>query len=434
MRIGKAGTYGMRLLAAIGAAALVYWTYAAVMPEPGDRLPASHVAGDEAGFDPLRSVALQTGAPISSYDRLVLLENGDEIFPAMLDAVREAAHSVDLLTYVYWQGEIAQQFAAALADAAARGVRVRVILDAWGAKEMDDALVRRIEAAGVDVAWFHPFRWYTLRRLNYRTHRKVLVVDDTIGFTGGVGIADEWTGNAGDPEHWRDDHFLVQGEVVRWLAGSFAENWRQATGELITPGAAAWRADTAAADSTGARRVVPISTSPRGDVSEIGLLYWTLLERATTNVNIATPYFVPDPAISEAIGKAARRGVRVRLLVPGPHNDSWIVGTASYDRFPDLLDAGVEVYLYQPTMMHVKSVTADGRWSIIGSPNFDNRSFELNDEIALLVDDPAFTRILDDSYERDLRSAERLTREAMRRAPFWRRWAADIAMLLREQL
>lgn len=432
MRSGKAGTYGMRLLAALGAVALVWWTYAAVMPEPGDRLPASHVAGDGGAFDPLQSVALQLGAPISSYDRIVLLENGERIFPSMLDAIRGAERSVDLLTYVYWQGEIAQQFAVALADAAARGVRVRVILDAWGAKEMDDALVRRIEAAGVVVAWFHPFRWYTLRRFNYRTHRKVMVVDDTIGFTGGVGIADEWTGNAGDPEHWRDDHFLVQGEVVRWLAGSFAENWRQATGELITPGDAHWGA--ASADSAAAPRVVPISTSPRGDVSEIGLLYWTLLERATTRVDIATPYFVPDPAVSDAIEKAARRGVRVRLLVPGPHNDSWIVGTASYDRFPDLLDAGVEVYLYQATMMHVKSVTADGRWSIIGSPNFDNRSFELNDEIALLIDDAEFTRVLDASYERDLRAAERLTHESMRRVPFWRRWAADIAMLLREQL
>lgn len=261
-------------------------------------------------------MALQVGAPVSSYDRLVLLENGDRIFPPMLDAIRHAERSIDLLTYVYWQGEIAQAFAAALADAAARGVRVRVILDAWGAKKMDDALVRQIEAAGADVAWFHPFRWYTLRRINYRTHRKVLVVDDSIGFTGGVGIADEWTGDAGDPEHWRDDHFLITGPVVRYLAGSFAENWRQATGELIVAGAATLPADSAR--PAGSPRAVPISTSPRGDVSEIGLLYWTLLQRATTNVNIATPYFVPDPSVMDAITNAARRGCASACSYPVP--------------------------------------------------------------------------------------------------------------------
>lgn len=431
MRSSKLFTWGLRILAAIGAIALLWWIYGAIVPEPGDRVPANRILEDSSAFDPLTTIALQTGAPVIPGNRLILLENGHEIFPAMLDAIRDARQSIDLLTYVYWEGEIAQQFASELAAAAQRGVRVRVILDAWGARQMNDALVRQMEDAGCRVAWFRPLEWYTLRRFNYRTHRKVMVVDGAVGFTGGVGIAEEWTGDAGDPQHWRDDHFIVEGPLVRHLAGAFAENWREATGEVI-PYERDDQADSA--QVAGVSRAVPVITSPRGDVSEIALLYWTLLARARTRLDIATPYFVPDPEMAHALIEAAGRGVRIRLLVPGPHQDSWLVRTASLDRFPPLVEAGVEVYQYQPTMMHAKVVTADGRWSIIGSPNFDNRSFELNDEIALLVDDSAFTRTLEQSFERDLRESLRLTEDRMERVPFWRRWLADLAMLLREQL
>lgn len=442
----RPGKLAGRTLSVIGAGALLWWIYGALVPEPADRLPANRVSDDSDDFDPLRAFALNTGAPIVEGNRLELLENGDEIFPAMLDAIADARESIDLLTYVYWEGDIAQAFAQALSDAARRGIRVRVILDAWGAKRMHDELVDAMEAAGCEVAWYHPVNWYTLRRINYRTHRKVLVVDDSVGFTGGVGIAAEWTGDAQDPDHWRDDHFRVHGPVVRHLGGAFAENWRQATGELIArydvPGAREDVPDvgTATGDATdagvlpGTSRVVPVITSPRGDVSEIGLLYWTVLQRARRSVDIMTPYFVPDPSVIDAIVAAAERGVRIRLLVPGPHNDSWMVRIAALERFPELLDAGVEVHIYQPTMMHVKMVTADGRWSIVGSPNFDNRSFELNDEVALLVDDTDFARTLEASFERDLERTEQLTPETMERVPFWRRGLSHVALLLREQL
>lgn len=415
-------------LAAIGAVALVSWLYSLLAPQPADQVPRE-IVGASGDFDPLDVCSAQTTSPIATRNEIELFVNGEEIFPPMLEAIRGATETIEFLTFVYWTGDIAEEFADALARASRRGVEVRVLLDAIGAMKMSDDLVRELEGAGCEVAWYHPISWYHIKRLNNRTHRKVLVTDRRVAFTGGVGIAEEWTGDAEDPGHWRDNHFRVEGPAVRHIHAAFTENWRRATGSVmvdpIPEGNLAARGEAMA---------TPLATSPRGRESDIGVLVWLLLQRARHSVDLATPYFVPDDEMVEAIAATARRGVRVRLLVPGPHLDKKVVRWASYATFGDLVDAGVEVWEFQPTMMHAKTLVADGRWSMIGSANFDNRSMELNDELVLLVDhEPLATRITT-AFERDLGRSRRLSPDDVRRTWPHQRLLVGIGLTLREHL
>ena len=399
----------VRVLAAVGALWLAWSAYALVTPETEDQLPSAFLPSPvPEDVDLIDVVARHLNVPVTSGNTLELLVNGDEIFPAMIDAVDRARRSVRALTYVYWTGGVADSFADALVRAAGRGVDVRVVLDAWGGRKMDAALESRLADAGVHVAWFHPFSLDGLRKINHRTHRKIMIVDDEIAFVGGVGIAKEWEGDARGPDEWRDDHFRVTGPAVRWLDGSFAENWLNASGELLLEGAGDDDALDAAGSGVGTERIAVLSASPRGDVSPIALTYWAGLQAATASVDIASPYFVPDPALLDAIVATARRGVRVRLLVPGPYADKALVRLASRARYPALLGAGVEVHEFQPTMLHVKAVLIDERWSIVGSANFDNRSFELNDEIALLTDSAKFAARMHETFEADVERSRRL--------------------------
>jgi len=395
-------------LAGIGALWLCWTGYALVSPEAEDELPTALV-GAGAAPDLVELIGRQLGAPITRGNRVELLVNGVEIFPPMLQAIREARESVRLLTYVYWQGDIADEFASALREAAGRGVEVRLLLDAWGAKKMESTLVERLEEAGVEIAWFHPLDWHNVRRINQRTHRKVLVVDGEIGFTGGVGIAAEWTGDAAGPDQWRDDHYRITGPAVRYLDGAFAENWLNATGELLVEGVGDEDARSPSDTGIDTERLLVVPTSPRGDMSPIALIYWTAFSIAERRVDIATPYFVPDDALLEALTATARRGVQVRLLLPGERNDKRLLHWASTTYYTELLEAGVELYLFEPTMTHSKAVVVDDRWSIFGSPNFDNRSFELNDEIVLVADAPSLSEQLHAAFEHDLQRSDRLT-------------------------
>lgn len=369
-------------------------------------------------------------------NRAELLVNGDEIFPAMLEAIEGAAETVEFLTYVYWRGEIAERFAATLADASDRGVAVRVLLDAFGGRKMRVGLLERMEEAGCRVGWFHPFEWYNLRRLNYRTHRKVLVVDNEVGFTGGVGIAQEWTGDAREPGEWRDNHFRLEGPVVQALRGAFANNWLRATGEAIAPGDRGWYDPSHGdgAERPGEAAIVPLVTSPRGDVSPIAFLYWLAVKAARSSVDIATPYFLPDESLMEALREAADRGVDIRLLVPGPHHDRGYVRLASYTRFDPLLDVGIAIHEFRPSMMHTKAVCVDERYSIIGSPNFDYRSFQLNDELALLVENEELNRALRGSFEADLQRSDPLRAPVLRDGPLARRAVSRLCALARRHL
>ncbi|HJU86133.1 MAG TPA: phospholipase D-like domain-containing protein [Gemmatimonadota bacterium] len=416
-------------LAAVGAIALLYAIYGLGTAEPVDVLPDRLSSAPSRDFDLPSTVAANLDAPVLVGDRIELLENGNQIFPPMLSAIRGAEQSVNLLTFIYWQGDIARQFAAEMSGACRRGVEGRVLLDAVGAAKMDEALIEEMRAAGCIVAHFHPPRWNELRRMNRRTHRKVLVVDGRIGFTGGVGIAEEWTGAATDPDHWRDDHFRIEGPSVRHIQGAFAENWREATGEVLVE-----ERFYPEATQAGDTRAVPVLGAPGGTVSDIAFLYWISLQAARERVWIATPYYMPDPDLQSAIEAAARRGVRINLIVPNDLNDSSLVRWASRTHYRSLLEAGVRIFEYQPTMFHVKAVTVDGDWAVVGSANFDNRSFELNYEVMLAIEDSVLVSKLNRSMRADVRESREITLKDVEEWSLLERARNRLATLLREQI
>jgi cardiolipin synthase len=356
----------------------------------------------EPGF--LRAAEALTGAPISWGDEVELLINGDRIFPCYLDTIRDAERTICLLTYVYWRGEIAREVAEALCSRARAGVEVNVIIDAVGGLKIESELVRQMMDAGVRFTRFRPPKPYAARRIATRTHLKILVADGRVGLTGGVGIAEEWTGDAQDPDHWRDTHVRVRGPVVRGLFGAFAENWLEATGEVLAGDGYLPEIDQS---EGGGPMMVVRSSAGVGDTN-VEALYYLAIAAARSTLDLTAAYFVPRPAFIDALCDAASRGVRVRVLVPGPNIDKppvWVAGRVSYDQ---LLDCGVEIFEYQPTMLHAKSMVVDGAWSSVGSVNFDNRSFQLHDEATLCVLSEEFAGRLTDQFERDLERSQQI--------------------------
>ena len=364
--------------------------------------------------DPLfpRYVAALTGSALTTGDEYKILVNGDQIFPAMLEAIRAAQRRISFETYIFDRGQIAEAFTTALAEAAGRGVQVRLIVDAMGAQSMDAAHTDRMREAGVELGVFNPLHWYSIEEINYRTHRKILVVDGEVGFTGGAGIADHWLGNAGDIEHWRDTHVRVTGPAVSRLEAAFYENWAE-TGYVTA-------ADLALAPEPAATRARSIVTwsSPTGGSNAVKFLYLLSIAAARRTLDIASPYLMLDESTRYAIFHARRRGVRVRLLVEGDLTDALPVKFAGRSDYDALLGAGIEIFEYKPTMMHVKATIVDGGWSVIGSTNFDNRSFELNDEINVAIASPDVARRLTEDFEADLTRSVRLNLEEWRNRPF----------------
>ena len=350
----------------------------------------------------MRAAETLTAAPISDGNDVELLINGDEIFPAFLETIRNAERSLNLLTYVYWRGDIAVEVAEALCESARRGVQVNVLLDAMGTVKMERRLLKQLDEAGVTFARFRPFKPYAIRRANNRTHRKLLIADGRVGMIGGVGIAEEWTGNAQDPEHWRDTHVRVHGPVVRGIQGAFAENWLEATGDvLVGPD---HLPDLEPVDDGGPMQLVR-SAAGVGDTN-VEALYFLAIACAREKLDLTAAYFAPRPAFTKALCEAAERDVRVRVLVPGPHIDKEFVRVAGRAVYQQLLDCGVEVFEYQPTMLHAKTLCIDDIWSSVGSVNFDNRSFQLHDEATLCVQSERFARELTEQFERDLESSD----------------------------
>jgi cardiolipin synthase A/B len=360
-------------------------------------------------------VASLVGAPITDGDAYQMLENGDAIFPSMLDAIGDAQHRISVESFIYSKGEIANRFTAALTKAARRGVQVRIVLDSIGSMDLAESTVNELTTAGVQVVWFNPLASWSIEEVNYRTHRKVLVVDGAVAFTGGVGVADHWRGNARTEEEWRDTQFRITGPAVRAIEASFYENWLESGGR-----------EAPALDpplpprSTGARSLV-VWSNPMSGVSNVKLLYLLSIAGARQSVDIQSPYFVLDSSTLDALTVARTRGVHVRILTDGDKTDTKSVKAASRSAYDDLLAAGYEIHEYQPTMMHVKAVVIDRRWSLVGSANFDNRSFELNDEITVAVDDPALADALTSAFERDLKRSRRLTVEEWRKRSIFER-------------
>ncbi len=378
----------------------------------------------------LRAAEALTSAPISTGNDADLLINGDRIFPAFLETIADAERSVNLLTYVYWRGEIARDVASALCARAREGVEVNVLLDAIGTVKMERELVRDMQEAGVTVARFRPLKPYAIRRANNRTHRKLLIADGRVGMTGGVGIADEWTGDAQDPDHWRDTHVRVRGPVVRGLQGAFAENWLEATGDvLVGPD---YLPDLDPVAGGGPMQVVR-SSAGVGDTN-VEALYFLAIACARETLDLTAAYFAPRPAFIEALGDAAQRGVRVRLLVPGRHIDKGFVRLAGRGTYEELLEKGARIWEYGPTMLHAKTLTVDHRWASVGSVNFDNRSFQLHDEATLCVQSERFAGELDEQFERDLAVSEEIDAERWNGRPVHARVRERALTLARREL
>ncbi len=359
-----------------------------------------------------RAMGMLLGPDIVKGNRIHALNNGDEIFPAMLEAIRGAEKTVLFETFIYWSGEIGDQFAEALADRARAGVKVHVLLDWVGSIKVDNRLVDTMRDAGVEVHRFHPLRWYNLGRINNRTHRKLLIVDGRLGFTGGVGIASPWTGHAQDEEHWRDSHYRVEGPVVAQMQSVMLSNWSKTTGRILHgedyfPTLA----------EAGTQQAQMFHSSPSGGSESMQLMYLIAITAAVKTIDISSAYFVPDEMARVALIAALRRGVRVRVITPGRKIDQQTVRHASRALWGELLEAGMEMYVYQPTMYHCKVVIVDGLLASVGSTNFDPRSFHLNDEANLNVYDRDFAAHLTRVFEQDLQRCKRATLQDWQRRP-----------------
>lgn len=385
-----------------------------------------HHAGDEQFR---RSVGAILGPAIETGNEITAYRNGDEIFPPMLEAIAAARHSITFETFIYWSGSIGQRFADALSERARAGVRVHVILDWFGSKKMDPGTVRTLESAGVQVERYHRARWHSPARANHRTHRKILVIDGHTGFTGGVGIADPWLGNARNPDEWRDTHFRLRGPAVAQLQRAFMDNWLKTHSDVLHA-----RAYFPPPEHAGdAPAHVFMSSAAQGSESA-RLLFLLSIAAARRDIRIATAYFVPDRLTTDALLDARTRAVRVRVIVPGPRIDKNIVRRASRAGWGRLLEAGVEIHEYQPTMYHCKYTVIDDAWACVGSANFDHRSFRLNDEVNLNAQHAPLARTLTEHFEDDLTHAKQITHEAWRTRPLRERMIEHTAALLRRQL
>lgn len=342
------------------------------------------------------------GVPPTSGNEVRVLRNGDEIFPAMLRAIEAAAETVDMVTFVYWRGDIAQRFADALATAARRGCRVRVLIDAVGGRKIDDALIERMRDGGADVRWFRPIvngDVPDIGEVNNRTHRKILVCDGVVGFTGGVGIADEWAGDARNEREWRDTHVAVRGPAVAGLEAAFVDNWVDDVDEPFD--ASAER--PASVEPQGGSECIVLRDAAETGASDLRVLMLSLIQLARRRIRIASAYFNPDDQLLEALCTAAERGVEVQLMFPGEHADKSFVRLSGEANYAELIERGVDLRTYERTMLHAKIVTVDGALASIGSANLNRRSMEHDDECNLLVFDREIVGVLDAHYDDDLR-------------------------------
>jgi cardiolipin synthase len=390
-------------------------------------------------------LAALVGAEVSHGNLYEVLTDGARTFAAMIEAIDGARRRVSFETYVYENGKVAERFTEALERAAQRGVRVRVVVDAIGAARMDEAHVERLRRAGCEVVSFNPTSWQMVEEVNYRTHRKILVVDGEVGFTGGIGVADYWLGDGEDPP-WRDTHVRLRGPLVQRLEGAFYDNFLE-SGEVVTPeldgpppapltigtgadsevtgmlGTAdppgpieATGTDGAGDDAAGGSSML-IRSSPTGGTSDLKRLYLLAIGMARRTIDVASPYFLLDESSFWSFEDAVSRGVRVRVLVESELTDARPVKYASRAAYDRLLSHGVEIYEYQPTMMHAKVMVVDGVLSIFGSANFDNRSLELNDELSIAVAGPALGARLLADFEADLERARRIDLSTWRQRP-----------------
>ncbi|HVF90534.1 MAG TPA: phospholipase D-like domain-containing protein [Blastocatellia bacterium] len=419
--IGREGT-------AIGLAIVALLTYLVAPREHPPSYGLDHqfaAASDEF----LASVAGATSVPFAEGNRVDILNNGDEFYPAMIEAISEAEESITIEAYIYWAGTIGAMFAQALAAKAREGVKVKILLDAIGSATIGEEILKTLESGGCQLAWYNPIHWYTIGRFNNRTHRKSLIIDGRIGFTGGAGIADHWLGKAEDSAHWRDIQIRIEGPGVTPLQTGFGRNWLQTTGELAS-GYAYYPPQKAAGDVA----VQTIMSSPETGSSTVRIMYYLSIICAREYIYIANPYFVPDQAAIDTLIEAKRRGVDVKIMVSGIHNDNRLARQNSIRLYGKLLEAGVEIHEYNHTMLHHKTMVIDGVWATIGTTNFDSRSFAHNEENNVCFYDEPLVAELRDIFLDDLKICERVELDAWHRRGLFTRVQGMVASLLADQV
>ena len=361
-----------------------------------------------------------TGGSVTHDNAVEVFRNGDEIFPAMMETIASAERRIDLVTYVYWTGDIAQRMAHTLADRARDGVRVRVILDAVGSMAMDSDLVDEMKDAGCEVELFRAANDRP-SRMHHRTHRKLLIVDERVAMTGGVGIAEEWQGDARNPDEWRDTHFRLRGPIVRQMGAAFVEHWVECGHPSVCDG------DTFPdLPKEGDTDLLMLRGSSGPFWHDVGLAMDAMLRSAERRIRITTAYFVPGERMLELMCAAPARGVEVELLLPGTHLDNRVTHLASADEYERMLECGVTIRHYEQTMLHAKVLTIDGELAMFGSANVDERSMRHNEELSIVAFDPDLVAILDAHYEEDITKAEVIDLERWRDRPIWKKWAEAV--------
>jgi cardiolipin synthase len=375
------------------------------------------------------TMAGTTGMPLVDGNRVDIYNNGDEFYPAMLDAIESARLSITMEQYIFWNGQVGRRFAEAFAEKAREGIPVKLLVDAIGSATLGSDIFKILEAGGCQLAWFRPIHWYTLHRANHRNHRKSLIIDGRVAFTGGSGLADHWLGSAEDEHEWRDIQIRVEGPAAGAQQAGFAQNWLLTTGEIIN-GHEFFPEPRVAGN-------VPIQTilsSPLAGAGAAGTMYLIAVQCARRYLYIANPYFIPDSRVIEMLAQACRRGVTVKLMLAGTHNDTWWARQNSVRLYGKLLKAGVEIYEYQPTMLHQKTMVVDGVWATVGTTNFDNRSFALSEETNICFHDPLLVDQLRVVFSADLERCERVELSTWNQRSAWQQTKEMLASLIEDQV
>ncbi len=402
MRVPKLRNIGIAIIILLG----VVGAGLVIAQDQEDLRVRTPVAATDPAFPGYLATLL--GHPLTTGDTYIVHANGDVAFPAMVAAIEAARNRISFETYIYSTGRVAEQFTTAFEAAARRGVEVRMVVDAVGSSDMDPAHIKRLEQAGCRLGWFNTAGH--LEEVNYRTHRKALVVDGDVAFVGGMGLADQWLISTDDQPQWRDTQFEVRGPAAVHVEAAFNENWIE-TGGIVEPDLLTH------APGAGSARSAVIWSSPEGGTNELKLLYLFALAAARESIDIQSPYLIIDQSTRWSLQQARQRGVRIRMLTEGEITDAKPVKFASRASYDELMTMGIEIYEYQPAMMHTKAMVVDGVMSIVGSANFDNRSLELNDELNVVLFDRGVAARLRQDFERDLAQSARLNVEEWRSRP-----------------
>jgi cardiolipin synthase len=428
----------MFLTISIIAITLMVLLFLLVLFEPGLKY---HIGQPEHPLDADEFLCLLgalSDAQIHRDSRVEVLANGVVFYEAQLDAIRKARRSINLEAYIFMKDQIGQRYVEALAERARAGVKVNVVIDAIGSFATWNRTFAPLREAGGRVCWYQPIRWYTLKRFNNRTHRELLVIDGEVGFIGGAGIGDNWlTGIKGEPA-WRDTVVRVTGDMVIGLQTTFAENWLEAADEILIgheyfPACKRMTQEDEQPTPEEAAGLVVISAPTAGRSTRARVLFQTLLAAAKQSIHITSPYFLPDRSVQRELIRAVQRGVKVTIITPGEHSDHLMTRRASRRRYGELLKGGAEIYEYQPAMIHAKVLVIDGVWSVVGSTNFDNRSFGLNDEVNLAAMCRPLASRLNENFLRDLQASHQITWDEWRRRPLSERIVETLGRVIERQ-